>query len=142
MRYGLKHKHGFTLAEALLAMTVLAIAAGGILLPFSAGAAEQAEGAIRTLSGKLASDKIEEIAIADFSLILAKANSFIVETESQGQVKDTNGVVFSGELYSSFSRTVRYQVVAPWSHPLVLVTVEIAYNGRDIASVSTWLGDQ
>lgn len=142
MRLGFKHRSGFTLAEALMAMTILAVATAGVLLPFSAGAAEQTEGAIRTLAAKLASDKIEDIVKDDFSINLAKANTLAVETENQGQVKDTNGVVFAGEIYSGFSRTVSYQVVAPWTHPLLLITADVGYKGRNVASISTWLGDQ
>jgi prepilin-type N-terminal cleavage/methylation domain-containing protein len=142
MKHKQRYRYGFTLAEALLAMTILAVAAGGVLLPYAAGAAEQAEGARRTLAAKLASDKIEDIAREGFAVFSAKVGT--TENELQGQVEDTNGVIFSGELYAGFSRAVSYEsATTPFAyHPLIIVTVDVGYEGRNIVSVSTWLGDQ
>ena len=56
MNNELRTNKGFSLAEAVMAVVVLGIAAAGILLPFTSGAAVQAEGVHRTLAAKLAAD--------------------------------------------------------------------------------------
>jgi len=61
-----KHRNGFTLAEAMIATVVLGIAAAGVLLPYTVGAAVRAEGTRRTLAAKLAGDLMEEIVSTPF----------------------------------------------------------------------------
>jgi len=59
-------RRGFTLAEAMMAVVVLGIAAASLLLPFVSGAAVRAEGINRTLAARLASDLMEEIVNTPF----------------------------------------------------------------------------
>ncbi len=66
MRSPGKQNSGFTLIEALLAATVLAIAVTAILLPFSAGARSQLVGSRLTLAVSLAEDMMEEILLREF----------------------------------------------------------------------------
>ena len=68
---------GFTLAEALMAMVILSIAAIGIVQPFSAGAAVQIEGWHRSLTAKLASDLLEEIVNTDYDEIITEVELYL-----------------------------------------------------------------
>jgi prepilin-type N-terminal cleavage/methylation domain-containing protein len=133
-------RHGFTLAEAMIAMVILGMAAAGVLLPFSSGASVQAEGARSTLAATLASDLIEEIVNTQFDKIVAKYNY----TESQGQVRDIDGNVLTDPAYSNFSRTVSCESVdipvspGVYSNGIgyILVTVQVNYSGRPMATVN------
>ena len=55
------NRKGFTLAEAMIAMVLLAFAASAVSMPFVAGATIRAEGARRTLAAKLAHDRLEQL---------------------------------------------------------------------------------
>lgn len=123
-----------------MATVILGIAAAGVLLPFTTGAAVQAEGAYRTLAAKLAADLIEEIVDTPFDQIEGSFNY----TESQGQVKDTREEVFSGSNYANFSREVSCgYVYVPQEKRVIqsdgqaevkfiLATVSVYYQGREI----------
>jgi prepilin-type N-terminal cleavage/methylation domain-containing protein len=138
-KYNITKKDGFTLAEAMLATVVLGIAAAGILLPFSSGATIQAEGMHRTLGVKLASDLMQEIVSTPFSQIVANYDAY---SEAEGQVKDTNGVVFTDLNYARFSRnsSCSYVYVPQESQTTVskyiLVTVRVSYAGDEIAIIN------
>ncbi|MBN2182412.1 MAG: prepilin-type N-terminal cleavage/methylation domain-containing protein [Sedimentisphaerales bacterium] len=135
-------RRGFTLAEAMMAVVVLSIAAAGVLLPFSSGAVVRAEGVRKTLSAKLASDLIEVIVNTPFDQI----TNFEGYSESQGHiVRDFDtGEEFANPLYENFSRSVScVNVDVPVSPTafsqdigFVLVTVQVRYNGRQVASIS------
>jgi len=137
-----KNYKGFTLAEAMLAIVILGFAAAGVLLPFSDGAAVQAEGQHRTLATKLAANLIDEVVDANFSSIVANYNY----TESKGQVKDAEGGVLSGPTYANFSREVISQYVyVPQESGMnppqfVYATVKVYYNGRETAVLSRLIG--
>lgn len=130
---------GFTLAEAMIAMVILGMAAAGVLLPFSSGASVQAEGVRSTLAAILASDLIEEIVDTSFSEITGKYNY----SESQGQVKDAEGHLFTDPAYKNFSRSVSSQYVDVPVSPgvystdteYILVTVQVNYSGRPMATI-------
>jgi prepilin-type N-terminal cleavage/methylation domain-containing protein len=153
---------GFTLAEAMLAIVVLGIAAAGVLLPFSSGAAVQAEGMRRTLGAKLAGDLMEQITtlpfhdpdgsayyynegpdageatLEDFDNI----DDFDGYTELQGQVKDSSGMVFTDLNYIKFDRDASCNYVyVPQESQLhtpeyILITVRVYYDGREIAAIN------
>ena len=130
---------GFTLAEATLAMVLLGIAAAGVLLPFSGGAAAQAEGARRTLGAMLANDLIERIAGTRFEEVVG---SF----EGEGELIDATGAVLSDPMYAHFSREATCAAVyvpqqsgdAPSN--FVLVTVTVSYQGRPVATIRRLIG--
>lgn len=132
---------GFTLAEAMMATVVLGIAAVGVLLPFTSGAAARAEGMHRTLAAKLAGELMEQIISAPFSQIVAKYNGY---TEPQVQVKDASGVLLTDPIYANFSRNVSCQyVTVPQQTPreeqqcnFILITVRVYYSGNQIASIN------
>ena len=124
-----------------MAVTVLGIAAAGVLLPFAGGARVRAEGVHKTLGVKLASDLMEEIVNMPFDEIVASYNGY---SESQGQVKDAAGQIFTDtdSSYANFSREVScgYATVPQESdeedQKFIHVTVLARYSGRVIATVN------
>ncbi len=130
------NRRGFTLAEAMMATVVLGVAAVGVLLPFTSGAAVRAEGMRRTLGAKLAGDLIEEIMTVPFDEIAAKCDEY---PEPQGQVKDAAGTVFTDLNYAKFSRDASCVYVPQQSAAsprFIYITVNVYYSGRQIAAVS------
>lgn len=159
-----KGRAGFTLVEAMLAVVVLAIAAAGVLLPFVSGAAVRAEGIRRTLAAGLAGDLMEQIlrlpfhdpggVAYDYHLgpdsgetglaSFDNVDDFHGYTESQGQVKDAAGTVFTDPKYTNFSRTVTcsYAAASPQPAPsdptkcnYILVMVRVDYSGKETATI-------
>ncbi len=133
MNYELRTKsRGFTLAEAMMAIVVLGIAASGVLLPFTSGAKVRAEGMRRTLGAKLAGDLMEQIINADFEDIV---NNYDGCSEGEGQVEDCSGTVFTDSNYARFSRgaSCQYDAGQPF---FIIATVWVKYNGNEIVSLS------
>ena len=137
-RYYVARQRGFTLAEALMAAVVLGIAAAGVLLPFSSGAAARAEGMRRTLGAKLASHMVEEIISKPFDEII----DYDGYSESEGQLKDAAGAVYTDSNYIKFSRDVSCEYVyvpqeSGTGEPLFIrITVQVHWNNRPVASIS------
>jgi prepilin-type N-terminal cleavage/methylation domain-containing protein len=146
-------RRGFTLAEAMMAVVVLGIAAASVLLPFVSGAAVRAEGINRTLAARLASDLMEQILRlpfhdpddkASYSLgpdagDLDNIDDYNGYKELQGQVKDATGAV-----YANFGRNVicEYVTVPPQpeeSDPakceFIRITVQVNYSGKQMATI-------
>lgn len=130
------YKSGFTLVEAMMAVIVLGIAAASVLLPFASGAAVRSEGINRTLAARLASDLMEEIVTTPFDQIISNYDGY---SESQGQVKDASGVVFTDSNYANFSRDVSCDYVyvpqesGAESPKYIRITILIKYSGSQIA---------
>ena len=130
---------GFTLTEAMIAMVILGIAAAGVLLPFTGGARARAEGMHRTLAAKLASDLMEQILVTPYENIVDSYNGY---SESQGQVKDATGTVFTDLSYANFSRdaSCAYVYVSPQSGSVepnfILITVRVYYSGSRIVTLN------
>jgi hypothetical protein len=122
-------------------MVLLGIAAAGVLLPFSTGAAAQAEGLRLTLAARLTDDLMERIIATPPGQIMATWDGY---AEAQGQVKDAGGTVFTDPMYANFSRrvTCHDDVYAPQQSgpPLlpnyILVSVQTSYGAREIASIT------
>ncbi len=120
---------------------LLGIAAAGVLLPFSHGAAAQAEGLRLTLAARLTDDLMERIVATPPGQIMATWDGY---AEAQGQVKDAGGAVFTDPIYANFNRrvTCHDDVYAPQeSGPpapphYILVSVQTSYRGSQIASLS------
>lgn len=121
-----------------MATVVLGIAAAGVLLPFTGGAAVRAEGMRRTLAAGLASDLMEEITRSPFDNIVANYDGY---AEAQGQLKDASGAVFTDSNYANFSRDVscEYVYVAQESGAgelkFIRATVRVYYSGGQIAII-------
>ncbi len=124
-----------------MAMVLLGLAAAGVLLPFSNGASVQAEGLRMTLAAKLAGDLMERIIATPANEIVAAWDGY---AEAQGQVKDAGGTVFTDPMYANFSRQatchddvyVPQQSGPPRPSDYILVSVQISYQGRAMASIS------
>ncbi len=90
----------------------------------------------RTLGAKLASDLMQEIVNTPFNQIVADYDAF---SESQGQIKDAGGVVFTDSNYTMLSRdsTCDYVYVPQESGTgvakFILVKVRVYYSGKEIA---------
>ena len=141
------NRRGYTLIEAMAAIMVLAVATGGILLPFSSAASCHVEGSRRTIAAKLAADLLEEITVslenasdADYEDTINAWDSF---SESEGNVtKAWRNGTYSGEVYKYFSRQAdcleaslgsgrNVTVLGAW------VTVTVRYEGREMATLKT-----
>jgi len=130
------NRKGFTLAEALIAMVILAMAASGAILPFSSGAAAQAEGARRTLAAKLAADRLEEMINSDFDdLWLYEA-----DPQFEGFITDGNGALFTDPAYAKFMRIVTCTPAKVGDVDLIWATVAIWYDGDKMLQLSTLIG--
>ena len=137
-----KTRGAFSLIEAVLATAVLGIAAAGVLLPFSSGAIVRAEALHRTLGVKLASDLMEKVVNTPFDEVIASYNY----AESQGQVKDAAGAVFTDTAYAKYSRKVEATTVcvpqdAAAVTDYIRVTVTVYYDGGQVASVTRLIGN-
>jgi len=134
---------GFSLAEAIIATVVLAIAAAGVLLPFTSGARMRAEGGRRTLAAKLATDLMEEIINTPFEQIISQYGVYM---EPQGQVKDVNDTVFTDSNYTNFSREAACDQVyvagesGDGEPKFIRATVRVYYNGAELAAVNRLIG--
>jgi len=151
-------RRGFTLAEAMMAVVVLGIAASSLLLPFMSGAAVRAEGINRTLAARLASDLMEQILRLPFhdpddetsySLgpdagDLDNIDDYHGYSEPQGQMKDATGAVFTNSKYANFSRnaTCVYHAMSPQPVPgsieecnFISVTIHVNYSGKEMAAI-------
>lgn len=145
MRHSGGGEYGFTLAEAMIAMVILGMAAAGVLLPFSSGASVQAEGMRSTLAAKLASDLMEQVINSKFSDIITNYNY----TESKGQVEDAEGDVFTDSVYQNFSRTVSCEYVDVPISPgvrssdikYILVTVQVNYSDKPMAVMNRLISE-
>ena len=137
MKAGKNNRKGFTLAEGLMAMVILAFAAGGVLLPFSSGAAVRVEAARITLASKLASDMIEEVINDGFAGVPAWNG----HTELDGNVHNFKGSDFSDDIYNGFSRNVTVSDAYIGSIKNYWVTVEVFHNGRKMVTLSRLIGD-
>jgi len=130
---------GFTLAEAMMAIVVLGIAAAGLLLPFSSGTQLRYEGMRRTLGARLASHLMEQIVHTPFDQIMDDYDGF---AESEGQVRDAAGETFSDLHYAKFSREANCSYVyvpqeGGTTEPVfILVTVRVSWNGDNIVTIN------
>ena len=135
---------GFSLAEAMMAVVVLGIAATAVLLPFTSGLAVRAEGMNRTLSAILVSDLMERIANTPFEQIVDSYDGY---TEPQGMMKDFNGDVYEDSKYDNFSRDVScsYVYVPQESEAeepkFILVVVRVYYSGKQIAIINRLISE-
>ena len=142
---GTKRLRGFSLAEAMMAMVVLGLAASGLLMPFTSGTKVRDEGSLRTLASRLATDLTEQIAVTDFDMIVADWDGY---SEADGQVKDCTGAVFTDDDYAKFRRQVSCDYVyvpqesGSWQARFILVNVAVYYSGRETAVVNRLISDR
>ena len=141
------NRKGFTLAEAMIAVVLLAFAASTVSMPFVAGAAVREEGAQRTLAAKLAHDRLEQIINSDYDQML-----WDYDVEFPGCLEDGADGFLTGPIYEDFyrypnfvffrvSNGVLVQVALPDDSDFSLVTVSVSYdNGLMNVRLSTLIG--
>jgi len=144
------NRKGFTLAEAMIAVTLLAFAASAVSMPYVAGAASRAEGARRTLAAKLAADRLEQIAKIDYDQ-LWQYDGYPFEL-FPGGLEDGNGGFLTDPVYSDFTRfsnVVSFrvsngelvQVMPGQDSDFSLITVSVSYDeGLMYVRLSTLIG--
>ena len=118
------HK-GFTLAEAMMAMVVLMIAAAGLIVPFSTAAAVQSESITQTLGAKLAGDFLETIITTDFSQIVAAYSGY----------SDSVGTKFSRSVTCEYIYVPSQAGIV--SSNFIKITVRVYADGREVAKLTT-----
>ena len=152
---------GFTLAEAMMAVMVLGIAAASVLLPFVSGAAVRADGVNRTLAARLASDLMEQILRLPFHdpgggtsvgpepgengpANFDNIDDYHNYIEAQGQVKDATWAVFTDSAYANFSRNVTCEYVYVPQQPaesdpakceFIRITIQVNHSGKQMATI-------
>ena len=105
------NRKGFTLAEAMIAVTLLAFAASAVTMPFVAGAASRAEGARRTLAAKLVADRLEQITNTDYDQIFWMYEGWY---EFPGLLEDGNGGFLAEADDPTYSDFTRFSKVVPF----------------------------
>jgi hypothetical protein len=95
------------------------------------------------VAAKLANDLLERIVRTPFEQVVPVWHGYL---EATGEVKDASGVVFTDPLYAGFGRSVScYPAYVPQQvmsgsmgiEPnVIVVTVEVTYRGRRIASLN------
>ena len=128
-------RSGFTLLESLLAMSILAFAAAGVLLPFASGASIRAEAARITLASQLAGDLLEEI--SESASGPAVWDGF---SESEAMMTDYSGNFLTDGTYAGLSRVVSSQAATVGGVVNYWVTVTVKYQGNDVVSLSRLIG--
>lgn len=99
---------GLTLAETLIATTILSVATTGAVLPLFAGAASQSCAADRVLAAGLASDMMARVCVTDFDDVVSSWDGYI---EQQGMLTDSAGGIITDSAYADFSREVECSYV-------------------------------
>lgn len=134
------NRKGFSLAECMMAMVVLSVAATGVLIPFSSAASVHAAGMRKTLASKVASDLVEEICATDYDSIISTWGAY---SEGQGHVKYAGGMSeFTDDAYEFFSRSSVCTTASIGSGNDgttlgIWVTVSVGYHGNEIVRLST-----
>ena len=127
-----------------MSLTVLSVAATGVLIPFSNAANIHAEGTRRTLTSKLASELLEEICATDYDNIIGRWHGY---SEAEGHIRLAGYLVeFAGDEYKYFSRSATCVVarIGSGSNRTTLgiwVTVVVNYHGREITRMSTLVSE-
>lgn len=130
---------GFTLLEATIAMVILAVAASGVFLSFTAAASVQAEAHRRILASRLAADMVEIIAAEDFNQI---ASSFPV-----GSSQSAEEMGNTGRMYTDYTCTIianRSVEVNDGGRMVSLIEVTVAayYKNIEITQITTLIGNR
>ncbi|MGA2915088.1 MAG: prepilin-type N-terminal cleavage/methylation domain-containing protein [Sedimentisphaerales bacterium] len=136
---------GFALAEAMIALVILTIAATALILPFASSATVEQQGIKQTIAAKLAGDLVEQI-LADpnsFSQIGADYDNY---AEPNGQIRDANGIIFSGSLYADLSRNADCNYVYMpqqtnfGTQNFLKITVRVYQNGLKLSEITRLKG--
>ena len=128
---------GFTLAESMIAMTILAVATAGVILPFAGGSAIRSDIAKRTVAARLAADLLEEITNSDFDNIIEDYDG---DWQGPGGITDATGALVTDPESANFYRISSCQDAFVAGEKLVWATVYIYENGAEFLKLSTLIG--
>lgn len=124
-----------------MAMVILGLAASGVLLPFVTAAQVQREATCQVLAAVLASNLMEQIYSTPFEQIDSDWDGY---TEPEGQVKkaafSNDNEMYSDPVYRGFARSVSCRTQQMGDVEGRLVTVNIAYQGRNIMQIQFLIG--
>jgi Tfp pilus assembly protein PilV len=126
-------RNGFTVAEAMIAMVVLATAAAAIVLPFSAGAAAHVEGAKQTMAAQLAAELLERLKSEPYDTLERYYNA-------QGAMFDPGWQPYTDEAYRRFSRRCTCTKVNVGGQARWWVTAYVYYDNNEVVRMSTLIG--
>ncbi len=117
-----------------MAMSILGMAAAGVLLPFVSAASVQQEATTRVLAAKLAADRMEEIVYQGYEYACEKLGTeeLVTEIELAEELQKVNGdddivEYFTDPVYKRFSRNVAYTAY-PGIKKVVLITITVKYD--------------
>jgi Tfp pilus assembly protein PilV len=157
-RPGPHHRAAFTLVEALMAATILAMAIFGILVPFTVGAQNQQADARGTLAVNLAQELMEEILSKPFydpqgasnpgpetgettRNLFDNIDDYNGYSEPDGGIVDHDGNIVSDSIAKGLTRQAdcAYVYVAgqdqATSATFIRVTVTVSYKGTALVSL-------
>jgi len=128
--------NGFTLAEAMIAMVILATAAAAVSLPFSAGAAAHSEGAKQTVAAQLAAELLERLKNESFDMLWI----YDGYVESKGSLFDANWQIYTDPAYSRFWRRTTCTDALVGGRSLKWVTAYVHYDDNEVLRMSALMG--
>ena len=130
---------GFTLAESMIAMTILAVATAAVILPFAGGSAIRNDIAKRTIAARLAADLLEEITNSDLDVdvIIVNYNGFC---QWPGGITDATGAIVTNPESANFFRIASCQPAFVAGEKLIWATVYIYEDGTEFLKLSTLIG--
>ena len=143
------HSGGLTLLESLIAAVLLAVVAGSVIAPFTAGAQNNAQEARQTLAVSLAQGLMEEVLSKAFS---DPDGSEAGETgrsawddmmdyngykEVEGAIVSADGAALTGSATAGLSRTAAVRKMILMAGPgesgtFAEIVVEVQYHGTAI----------
>ena len=132
------NRSGFSLVEAVLAMSILSFSTLGVLIPFVSGAQIRAEGMRRSLAANLASDFMERAVITGYDGLL----SYDGFSEGQGEIANLNGDKYDDSRYADFSREIACENVymvpesGDQAAKYIKVVVKVYYQGGEMAQLT------
>jgi len=127
---------GFTLAEATIAMVVLATAAAAVILPFSAGAAVHNESTRQFIAAQLAAEMIEKVKQEDFTFLWV----YDGYVESPGMMYDAHGQIYSDDAYNRFWRRTTCADAEVGGQTLKWITAYVYYGNKEVMRSSALAG--
>ena len=157
-RPGRHHCAAFTLVEALMASTILAMAIFGILVPFSTGAQNQQTDARYTMAVNLAQELLEEILSKPFydpqgpsapgpeagetsRSLFDNIDDYDGYSEPDGGIVDHDGHAITDPIAKGLTRqaSCAYVYVTGQDHgagaTFIRITVTVSYKGMAVVSL-------
>ena len=155
----MRQQRGFSLTEALIGITMLAVCVFAITMPFTATARIEQEDVRRSLAGMLASEMMEEIlakpfedpqgggAVGPESGESSRSNFDNIDdydgySESAGAIADMSGAVLTEPAATGLSRHVDVDYVyvsgqdTGDSPTFVRITVQMQYLGEEVLEIT------